>query len=74
MLKDFARNQDDQGNCIAIVHAHVYLGTNGPLTGWVSVQGKEDFIKALRKFLFSNRIMLTKLQVIWNVGSLGIVR
>ncbi|KAA8568428.1 hypothetical protein EYC84_007461 [Monilinia fructicola] len=61
MLKDFARNQDDQGNCIAIVHAHVYLGTNGPLTGWVSVQGKEDFIKALRHLergIIGNRALI----------------
>ncbi|KAB8297171.1 hypothetical protein EYC80_002551 [Monilinia laxa] len=61
MLKDFARNQDDQGNCIAIVHAHVYLGANGPLTGWVSVQGKEDFIKALRHLecgIIGNRALI----------------
>ncbi|QSZ34913.1 hypothetical protein DSL72_007775 [Monilinia vaccinii-corymbosi] len=47
-LKDYARNQDSKGNCLAIVHAHVCGGISGPLTGWVSVQGKEDFIKALR--------------------------
>ncbi|RAL58508.1 hypothetical protein DID88_004012 [Monilinia fructigena] len=61
MLKDFARNQDDQGNCIAIVHAHVYLGANGPLTGWVSVQGKNDFIKALRHLehgIIGNRALI----------------
>lgn len=47
-LKDFARCQDNHGNCLAIERAQVYPDST---CGWVTVRGKEDFLKALRRFL-----------------------
>ncbi|KAF7948738.1 hypothetical protein EAE96_007931 [Botrytis aclada] len=47
ILKDFARKHDSGGHCLAIEHAQVYPGST---CGWVTVRGKEDFLKALGKF------------------------
>lgn len=58
-LKDFARKQDDLGNCLAIEHAEVYRKST---CGWVIVRGKEDFCKALRKFFGYKEIVLSELQ------------
>ncbi|KAJ8065594.1 hypothetical protein OCU04_006270 [Sclerotinia nivalis] len=44
-LKDFARNQDCTGHCLAVEHAQVYPEST---CGWVTVRGKEDFLKALQ--------------------------
>ncbi|PQE26137.1 Nucleotide-binding alpha-beta plait protein [Rutstroemia sp. NJR-2017a BBW] len=43
-LKDFARNQDNEGNCIAVEHTKVYAEST---CGWITTRGKEDFHKAL---------------------------
>ncbi|KAI9050227.1 hypothetical protein LZ554_006366 [Drepanopeziza brunnea f. sp. 'monogermtubi'] len=43
-LKDFARNRQPDGSCIAIEHAHVYADQTG---GWVSVRGKEHYLRAM---------------------------
>ncbi|TGO48551.1 hypothetical protein BCON_0237g00070 [Botryotinia convoluta] len=45
ILKDFARKHDSEEHCLAIEHAQVYPGST---CGWVSVRGKEDFLKALQ--------------------------
>ncbi|TGO32710.1 hypothetical protein BHYA_0294g00070 [Botrytis hyacinthi] len=45
ILKDFARKHDSEGHCLAIEHAQVYPGST---CGWVTVRGKEDFLKALQ--------------------------
>ncbi|TGO46150.1 hypothetical protein BOTNAR_0610g00010 [Botryotinia narcissicola] len=45
ILKDFARKHDSEGYCLAIEHAQVYPGST---CGWVTVRGKEDFVKALQ--------------------------
>ncbi|KAF7934309.1 uncharacterized protein EAE97_008669 [Botrytis byssoidea] len=45
ILKDFARKHDSEGHCLAIEHAQVYPGST---CGWVTVRGKEDFVKALQ--------------------------
>ncbi|TGO82737.1 hypothetical protein BPOR_0768g00010 [Botrytis porri] len=45
ILKDFARKHDSEGHCLAIEHAQVYPGST---CGWVTVHGKEDFLKALQ--------------------------
>ncbi|EDO04457.1 predicted protein [Sclerotinia sclerotiorum 1980 UF-70] len=44
-LKDFARNQDCTGHCLAVEHAQVYPEST---CGWVTVRGREDFLKALQ--------------------------
>ncbi|KAF7856255.1 uncharacterized protein EAF02_011514 [Botrytis sinoallii] len=56
ILKDFARKHDSEGHCLAIEHAQVYPGST---CGWVTVRGKEDFLKALRKFFDYEEIGLT---------------
>lgn len=43
-LKDFARNQDNEGKCTAVEHTKVYKEST---CGWITVRGKEDFLKAL---------------------------
>lgn len=48
-LKDFARNQQPDGSCIEIDHAHVY--EDGTTSGWVRVKGKENFDQAMGTFL-----------------------
>lgn len=45
-LKDFARNQQPDGSCLAIEHAHVWSGTN-TTDGWVSVRGHADFLATI---------------------------
>ncbi|THV48033.1 hypothetical protein BGAL_0272g00120 [Botrytis galanthina] len=45
ILKDFARKHDSEGHCLAIEHAQVYPGST---CGWVTVRGKQDFLKALQ--------------------------
>ncbi|CCD44969.1 hypothetical protein BofuT4_P050780.1 [Botrytis cinerea T4] len=45
ILKDFARKSDSKGKCLAIEHAQVYPGST---CGWVTVRGKDDFLKALQ--------------------------
>ncbi|TGO07524.1 hypothetical protein BTUL_0269g00070 [Botrytis tulipae] len=45
ILKDFARKNDSEGHCLAIEHAQVYPGST---CGWVTVRGKEDFLRALQ--------------------------
>ncbi|TEY35763.1 hypothetical protein BOTCAL_0581g00010 [Botryotinia calthae] len=45
ILKDFARKHNSEGKCLAIEHAQVYPGST---CGWVTVRGKEDFLKALQ--------------------------
>lgn len=67
-LKDFARNQDCTGHCLAVEHAQVYPEST---CGWVTVRGREDFLKALRKFTFYEEILLTELHRVsarWNDG------
>lgn len=55
ILKDFARKHDYEGHCLAIEHAQVYPGST---CGWVTVRGKQDFLKALRKFFHYEKIGL----------------
>ena len=55
-LKDFARNQDHEGNGLAIEHSQVYQEST---CGWVTVRGREDFHKALSKFSYYEETMLT---------------
>jgi hypothetical protein len=52
-LKDFARNQQPDGTCIDIDHAHVYPdAANGSSTnGWVRVKGRTNFLNAMSMFL-----------------------
>jgi len=47
-LKDFARNVQSDGTCISIDHAMVY--PESPTNGWVRVEGKHNFKKALGKY------------------------
>lgn len=56
ILKDFARKHDSEGKCLAIEHTQVYPGST---CGWVTVRGKDDFLKALRKYFDYQEMVLT---------------
>ncbi|KAM0125114.1 hypothetical protein ACHAO1_010771 [Botrytis cinerea] len=67
ILKDFARKSDSKGKCLAIEHAQVYPGST---CGCVTVRGKDDFLKALRKYFDYQEIVLTDAEYLQG-GTMG---
>lgn len=43
-LKDFCKNQQQDGTCLEIDHVHVYPGETN---GWVRVKGKQNYLRMM---------------------------